>query len=312
VSRDTSTKTKEELFGVDLDVDTKELRNSLAPPGTSEDNAIAIMECMVDAVALPGKTSQVGEEDVGSHIHTALHELIASANQSAGREDMNKDLKWRNKDRQALRGVKDEAQLVESLRDVLEVKDRILRNCDSSQRTYLNNEPWDPLLIEAWSSSGFVSTISRRSVDFYVSLLQHLILISGAYGWAETQRLIDHHTKEWMLIRANCHARLPALCHIYVALRDGADAKWLSPALEAKKVTNLFIRMAALEASLQGGGGGGGGGGSNRTPVCDKCGTMLHGTHPCFATGTPSGCKKKGQAALRRLAAAGRELPDEE
>jgi hypothetical protein len=307
-SKDKSTKDKDELFGISLDVDTKDLRNKLAPPGLEDDRAGYLMECMVDAVSLPGKTNQSSEgDDLGSNIHTALAELISSTNLNGGREDMNRDLKWRNQSRQALKGVKDATQLKESLKDVLEIKDRTLRSLAAAQRKVLSAEPWSPLTLEAWSQGGFVTVISRNSIDYYISLLQHLVLTASNYGWEETQRLIDHHVKEWQLIRAQSHSRLMALCHIYVTLRDGAEANWLSPTLEAAKLTALFLEMAALKA---GGGVATGTSGSPRHPVCTRCGTMLHGTYPCFVQVTGAAAKKKGQYALRKLARDGAELAD--
>ncbi|MGL5936232.1 MAG: hypothetical protein ACRCZI_11500, partial [Cetobacterium sp.] len=62
-NRDRSTTDTEELFGINLDVDTKVLRQHLAPPGMADERAIPLMECMVDAVSLPGKISQSGESD---------------------------------------------------------------------------------------------------------------------------------------------------------------------------------------------------------------------------------------------------------
>jgi hypothetical protein len=263
---------------------------------------------MVDAVSLPGKTNQSGEgDDVSANIHAALSELVASSNQLVGREDMTRDLKWQNKDRQALKTIKTEAQLVESLRDVLDIRDRTLRNVTTRQKALLNQEPWNPLLIEAWSSGGFVYVISQRSIEHYVSFLQHLLLINGAYGWDEVQRLIDHHINKWALMRSNSTSRLQAICQIYALLRDGADAKWVSPSVEAKKLTSLFTRVMALEAG--GTRGAVGASGSPRFPICDRCGTILHGTNPCpFSLGSPASAKKKGQQMLRKLAADGAEL----
>ncbi|MGL5812168.1 MAG: hypothetical protein ACRCYW_02375 [Aeromonas sp.] len=319
-NRDRSTTDTEELFGINLDVDTKVLRQHLAPPGMADERAIPLMECMVDAVSLPGKISQSGEsDDLGANIHAALAELITTSNQNGGREDMNRDLKWRNQNRHALKSVRNESQLKEMARDVQEIRDRCLRNLIAKQKTILSVEPWDPYLIEAWSQSGYITVISRRSVDHYISLLNHLVITYTAYGWEETNRIIEFFVKEWGLIRSNSSSRLMAMCHIYVHLRDAADAKWIIPALEAQKVTALFVSLATLIGGGGGGGtGGGGGGGPNgasgapRQVVCGRCGTMLHGSHPCFVlNGSAAAAKKKGQALLRRLAGEGAEQAEQ-
>jgi hypothetical protein len=302
-NKDRSTKVEEEIFGINLDVDTKDLRQELVPPGTSEERAIHVMECLVDAVSLPGKTTQSGEgDDTAANIHTALAELVASNHHLGSQsEDIRKDLKWKNLNRQALRGVKSEAQLIESLKDVMEIRDRTLRNANARQKAILSKEPWNTLLIDAWSNNGYVSVLSRRSVDHYISLLQHLVLVAGVYGWEEALREIEFYTKEWALIRSQCTSRLMALCRIYVSLRDGADAKWLSPELEAEKVTALVQAVAKLKANgprnPSGGGSGGGGG------FCKKCGTILHGRLHCpWQHLSVSAAKRKGKEALKKLA----------
>lgn len=300
-NKDKSTKIKEEIFGISLDVDSQELRQHLAPPGMADERAIPLMECLVDAVSLPGKTNSSGEnDDAGSNLHSALVELVATTNQLRGQEDMSRDLKWKNQSRHALKGVKTESQLIESLKDVSELRDRTIRNLNARQRTILGKEAWNPLVIAAWSDNGFISVISRRSVDHYISLLQHLVLVSGSYGWEETQRQIDHYTKEWVLIRSQSASRLMALCHIYVALRDGHDALWLSPILEAEKVTALFLEVAQLKSGGTGGGRGAGG------TVCGHCHIGIHGSHPCtWGSSTPAEARKKGAALLRKLASNG-------
>ncbi|MGL5812172.1 MAG: hypothetical protein ACRCYW_02395, partial [Aeromonas sp.] len=151
-----------------MDTDTQDLRKQLAPPGTEDERAIPLMECLVDAVALPGKTNSSDEgEDLGSNIHTALAEIINTNNQLGGREDLARDLNWKNAHRHALKGVRNDAQLKELLADVVEIRDRTLRNLVSKQKILLGPEPWDPLLINAWSESGFVTVISRLSIDHY-------------------------------------------------------------------------------------------------------------------------------------------------
>jgi hypothetical protein len=183
----------------------------------------------------------------------------------------------------------------------MEIRDRTLRNANARQKTILSKEPWNTLLIDAWSNSGYISVISRRSVDHYISLLQHLVIMSKSFGWEETQREIDFYTKEWALIRSQCLTRLMALCRIYVSLRDGADAKWLAPELEAQRLAALYQTVKDLKTTgLRTPAGGGGGG----IGLCDKCGTVLHGRQNCpWQHMGASAAKRKGKEALKKLAA---------
>jgi hypothetical protein len=104
---------------------------------------------------------------------------------------------------------------------------------------------------------------------------------------------MDYYVKKMVLIRGNANSRLMALCRIYVLLRDGANVSWRAPKLEAEKLTDLYHKVETL-SSL--------GGGANLL-ICARCGTCLHGSHPCpFSDMNATTAKKSGRAAIRKLA----------
>jgi hypothetical protein len=138
---------------------------------------------------------------------------------------------------------------------------------------------------------------AMAGLDAYINLLLHLTTISTQLGWDHAKREIDFYCRKWELIRNNSAHRLIAMCRIYITLRDGAEAEWLSPKLEAEKMTTLMQKVAALEGNTRGGGPGVG--------FCDKCQTILHGSKNCPWNSLSNGkARAKGKDALKKLAGA--------
>lgn len=301
---DPSLKKEEEVFGIDLDCDTNELRKKLAPPGVSPQMARDLGETLLDAVSLPGRSGVATEtEDTASNIEASLAELAAIQRQEALQDDIRRDLKWNNASRNALRLVKNESDLRTMLEDVLQLQDRALKTVLTNQRTILLRLPWSKEAVEAWSFGGYISRISRLSVTHYISFLHHLVLVSMKNGWDLAKQEIDHYVKRFNLIRANSQARIVALCRVYVLLRDGAESSWRSNKLEAEKITYLYQQIQAAkdgapskekEKSVT----------SKRGEVCPRCGTTLHSvdvTCPWSHLGKAK-AQKEGRNALKALA----------
>jgi hypothetical protein len=59
--------------------------------------------------------------------------------------------------------------------DLHSLKDRTISTIIAWQKTILSQEePWDPLLCEAWSGGGYYAVISHKALEHYLSLLEHL------------------------------------------------------------------------------------------------------------------------------------------
>jgi hypothetical protein len=286
--KDKSTQDDEEIFGHSVDVDTKVLRQTFAPPGVSEQASQELAEGLVDAVSLPGKNHQSSEgDDTAANISASLAELTHITRQEKLAEVTRWDLKWSNASRNSIRSVKDAEEIQELLNDVSEVRDQTLQNLISYQRTILMKGAWEDNYIEAWSFGGYYSVLSRLSIDHYISLLQHLLKVANTMSWKMAQREIDYYSKTWARFRGNSSSRLVALCHIYMSLRDGAAAGWYNPKLERAKVSDIYQMMGT--------------GGPNS--ACNRCGTTLHGTQPCpWSHLKAKDSLKAGRQALAGLA----------
>ena len=265
------------------------------------------MECLLDAVSLPGKTSQrTDAEDDAANLQMQLEQLNRASRQELG-DTIRADLKWNNGSRNALRTVKTESDLTTMLHEVASLRERTLNNLHCLQRTILSKEAWSPLIIEAWSQGGFISILSRKAFDYYQSLLQHLVAVAGKYSWEMAKLEIDFHVRKWMFIRVNSSSRIIVMCRIYVYLRDGSAREWLSPKLEAEKVIQLHTQVRLLEQGGRGGGAVPSGG--SALGFCTRCGTILHGATECPWSGmNTTKAHKAGRAVLRKLASGGAAL----
>jgi len=301
--RDKSINKEDEVFGISLDTDTKDLRQQLSPPGIDQQVARDLGEAMLDAVSLPGKTAQSTEaDDMAANIQASLSELAAIQRQECLDDDIRRDLKWSNASRNALRGVRTESDLRELLKDVLSLQSGAIRNVITAQRTVLMRQPWSKEIVDAWSYGGYISCISRLSLSHYIDLLQHLVQVTMESSWLIAKKEIDYYVKRMVLIRNNSQSRLVALCRIYILLRDSAEASWRSNKLEAEKMVDLYQMMESFS-----------GGGAPRmkdelkvgtnSSVCSRCSTSLHGAAPCpWSHLGVTKAKKAGRDALKNLA----------
>jgi hypothetical protein len=282
----------------------------LAPPGVTPKVAQELAECLLDAVALPGKTGQTDSDDVVANLQVSLEELGRIARHEQLGDQQRRDLKWRQLSRNVLKTVKNSDDLRQTMLDVHSLKDRTISTIIAWQKTILSQEPWDPLLCEAWSGGGYYAVISRKALEHYLSLLEHLSELARSYDWSIVQQEIDYYVQKWVLVRNSTHHRITALCRIYAQLRDGAARKWITPKLEAKKLLKLYEDLKLVQTGSFGGGGGADNrSGSPSLSCCTHCGTILHGSHVCpWAALNQSKAKDKGRVALRALGSGNRAV----
>jgi hypothetical protein len=271
--------TEGEVYGINLEVSKRELTEKLAPPGVPAQMALELSECLIDAVALPGKTGPTTKGD--DAVTTMSLSLEAFSRMSRGEgttgDTIKKDVKWAHTNCNALGKVKTEDKLQQMLHHVQSLRDGFLLHLISSQQTILSAECWDGMTRDAWCNSGYITTISLKAVDLYLALLNHLLKAAGKYAWDLVQTEIAHYLHKWNLIRRNSHLRVLAMCRIYVPLRDGAAAKWLTLEIESEKLGILYKDMLELKRQ---------GGTVTREGVslflCPKCDTTLHGKDGCL------------------------------
>ena len=297
--KDKSTKNPDEIFEVPINVDGEELAVSFAPDSVSKEVAKTLSNTLLDVASLPGKTYLTDRDDVTGEIRDSLF-VVMSQQQSKG-DGPPPDLKWHQPSKNAVMACKDEEDLRELKRNVIDVQAQHLRRGKEQQRVLLLKNGFDDIMAHAWSNDGFYTTLNQRGVQYYVDFLDHVIQLCSTQGWEAARVVIEHYTKKWKVIRGNNDSRLVALCQIYVTLRDGHHAGWLHLKLTDKKVNALVVQLQGRQ------------GATTTTPPsatngtvgwCRKCETVLHGSKGCpWSDQSGADAKKAGKEVLRRLAA---------
>jgi hypothetical protein len=294
---DPSLKKEDEVWGVDVGAGERAMREKLCPPGLPTNIQRGMIDGMVDAVATPGGSMGGADEDLsGTEIlGQAMEELVY---QGRGGEDGGRkaELSWRHQKNTTLRKITTQEKLRKQIKILVKLREKIPKRIVKACKNGLIRAGWtDPLLIEAWSQGGFLMRIARDSMDYYLSLHQHLMgLASSEVPWSYVQVEIDHHVEELDLIRSSADSRIQAILSLYCYLRDGVSSNWHSSSLQYKRNLDAMIVGNGLPN-----------GGSTSPLLCTKCQTSLHsgGKGNCpWRTLSDSAAKKKGSAVLSNWA----------
>ena len=302
---DPSAKKSDEVFGLDLGSEL-DLRAALLPPNLPDGVSRGLANAMVDVIAIPGGfAGGVGtDESEGNEmalLGEAVEELVSQGrNQAEGASKA--DLHWRSGKRTSLRQVKNLDSLRKRIKVLLKLRDKVIKHTIIAVRNACKRGGWqDEERIEAWAHGGFITRITRDSMDYYLSLHQHLmgLLIAGA-PWDYVKMEQDHHVEELDLIRTTQDSRIQALCCLYAYLRDGQNKNWHSDELQYKRNMDIFGRNN--EGGISGDDLSTLGSSSNH---CLKCGTSIHtgGKANCpWNTMSDTQARKNANKYIRQIA----------
>jgi hypothetical protein len=276
---DESLKKEDAAFGFDFGSEFEVVKNS-SPPGLSHTYGRAMTNAVTDVVALPGGFKGGGDHEGGSDLammSMALEELVHQGRSvEGGGDSMKSDLQWRMEKRTALRTITSTVKLTKRLKDLLKIRDRVLKNMMRATTNVLKKAGWnDPEAIVAWASGGYLTKLVRDSMDAWIALHQHFLGLATTENvpWSYVQVEIDHHVEELDIIRHTQDSRIQALFAIYAYLRDGHSSSWHSTSLQYKRNTEIYTRVAdadeyckpLVEGAY-----------SKSFPGCIHCGTLLH------------------------------------
>jgi hypothetical protein len=306
---DPSAKKDDEVFGIDIGSEIG-LREKLCPPGLTREQAKAMADGLADVVSLPGGFTS-GSEDGGGEMERMSSALAELVRQGRTETDCTtkSDLNWKSDGRTALKTIKSLALLMKRCKVLSAARDRVVKNTIRHAQNILERAGWDdPALIEAWATNGFTARLVRSSLDSWIALHQHLLVLTltDNMPWGYVQVEIDHHVEELQIIRTTHDSRLQALCGIYAYLRDGHASSWHSTALQYKRNTQVFAQVGrGDDANLSDLAGDFTG--------CSHCATSLHQGDKLscpWKNVSKTMARKKGGNALRLLAEGGSSTPE--
>jgi viroplasmin and RNaseH domain-containing protein len=294
---DPSLKKEDEVWGIDVGAGERAVRDKLCPPGLPTNIQKGMVDSMVDAVATPGGSIGGTDEDLSGTaiLGQAMEELVY---QGRGGEDGGRkaELSWRQLKNTTLRRITDQEKLRKQIKTLVKLREKIPKRIVKACKNGLVRAGWvDPLLIEAWSQGGYLMRIGRDSMDYYLSLHQHLMgLASSEVPWSYVQVEIDHHVEELDLIRSSADSRFQCILCMYCYLRDGVSSNWHSSSLQYKRNLDAMVICSAGPV------------GRDAVPLlCTKCQTGLHtgGRANCpWKVLSDIGARKKGMTVLTNWA----------
>jgi hypothetical protein len=161
IGPDPSTKKEDELFDFEYGSEV-EVRTRMCPPGLGPDHAKSLANAVVDVMALPGGFTGGNEEKEGSDMammSAALAELVQQGRSST--ENATKsELHWRSDKRIGLRYIKDLNTLIKRLKDLLKLRDRVLKNMIKATVNVLKRAGWTDMdAINAWGVGGYFTKL---------------------------------------------------------------------------------------------------------------------------------------------------------
>ena len=294
--RDKSTGNEKELFGISLEQDSQGLRDALAPPEVDAKDRKELGNRMIDALSLPGKhhVSDPYDETMAQFGESMMSLAVVARQENLG-ENQRHDFKWHHASQTVFKTVKNEEDLADMIHDVRTLEESQLLMVETAQMTLLRRYLMPESIMEAWCQRGYITTISRLSLTYYLGLLEYFRKIARIYTWEQVKVEIDYHYKKISLLRT-ADSRLMALCLIYCYLRDGAKAGWITLKLEHAKQNNIIKTIQELSGNGKGKNGG--------QSHCTRCGTALHSREAGCPWASLSNTKAQaaGKNALRNLA----------
>jgi hypothetical protein len=173
---------------------------------------------MVDVIALPNGFHGGGDSGVVSNETQLLGEAMAElVNQNRGLMEVGRaDLHWRGERKTALRTVRSLGDLRKRLKVLLKLRGKIYQRMLRNARNTCKRSGWvDTHRIEACATTGYLTKIVMETLNWYISLHQHLLEM-GSESWAFAITEKEYHVEEMEVIRNTSDSRLQCMCSLYV------------------------------------------------------------------------------------------------
>ena len=265
---DQSTKVEDEMFGLNVNVGERELRDNLTPPFLTTEQKVGLVQNAVDVTALPGmfSGSSGGDQTMTeewSHLSQAMEELV-NQGREAGENGGRSDLSWRSNKRISLNEIKNTKDLRKRAQVLMKLMPKIQNRMNKlTSVTCTKAGMTDKNLIQAWANQGYLPVMIMQTYNCYLNLHQHLLLGAEANGWEYARIEKEHYVDELRLIRQTADSRLQCICLTYIMLRDGSSQNWFCSSIQQERNQTFFNPTRNVNA------------------VCPKCNTsIIHGSDP--------------------------------
>jgi hypothetical protein len=300
---DPSTGSKSQFFGHTIGTE-EEMRAAMTPQGLNTQDARTLAETTLDAVSLPGKTdiSKI-ETNTDMEVMAEAMRMISEAATGVvkgGDSGIARNSGWQSARKVSLKRVTSEEDLQDNCDTLQEQLMTVLGNVRLAQMSVLSKYHWGGAMTDVLSYTNLYARIGQDTLEAYIGLHQHLLMICRNSGWEYAKIAIEYYVKKLVGARTNAMSRLQALVDTYIFLRDSKNQGYNSSKLQEVRNVEVNRKLAQVELACK----------IITSSKCSKCGGSIR-VHPegrkhCpFKSMSDSHAKKQAAIIEKALTAGG-------
>jgi hypothetical protein len=295
---DPSAGNAKELFRMTM-AGEEQMVEKLSPPGLDRRTMQELANATLDAIQLPGTSTNEDPMDGTGELVGALREMTEDRRYDWTEDRPQKDTLWRTSGRTSLLSIKTAEGLQERVSEFAGIPEEVHETQVHRFRSIFAKLHWSEEMIQAWSATNWFLRIGKDTLDHYLALHLHLFTLSNTEGWTYAQEALKHYGSKLVQFRRTNTSRLVCLLKIYIFLRDARKNDFYSAKLQEKRNHTIMAKISSLET-----GGGSSSMGSARAAACKKCGLEPHpgGTKKCwFRSLSDAEAKKRASQLMAKL-----------
>jgi hypothetical protein len=279
------------------------------PPGLTLERQVQLGDQTLDAVGLPGTSSQGSDEFDLARLSDALV-MMATGRGSATNSLLQGavDTAFKKDSRTTLGSIKNLRDLEHRMQALTSNQHKVMEHVETNLKIVLMGGGYTAVDAALLAHDSPFLRISSDSQSAYLGLHMHLLGVGLQSGWEHLKTELQYHVRKLKEIRALHQTRLQVVAHNYCYLRDLQSHKWQTFGIQDLRIREIQMNLAGLgplnPSPPQGGGNPLAMPG--RVHFCNHCKTSLHPGNKgsCFWKGLSAGAaKKEGANAARRLGA---------
>jgi hypothetical protein len=283
IAPDPSIGKPKEFFGMTFE-DEPSMRLAMSPQGIDKKTQKVLADATLDAIQLPGRSSEAEAEGATESFAAAISELAEDRRGEWRQDDgPRRDVQWQSNSRTSLKSITSYDILLERHSELQGLKTSVQANQALKFRSILAGLHWSAKAIKQHSLCNWFHRLGSDTHELYSALHLHLINLHLKHGWDYIEVAIKHHSKGLTNVRAHAPGRLTCMVRLYIYLRDAHHQSFYSEKLQEKRNLEVMEKISALE--VQGGGGG--------NKVCAKCGMSCKNKDACPFKGFSDADAKK-------------------
>ena len=276
----------------------KEMLAAMTPPGLTTMDSKTLAETTFDAVSLPGKIdiSKVETNTDMEVMADAIKTISEAATGVAkgGDSGISRNSGWRSPRQVSLKSIMSEDDLQRNYDTLVEQQATVLDNVRMAQSAVFGKYHWGPAMTDVLTHVNLYARIGQDTLEHYIGLHQHLLMISRNSGWDYAKIALEYHVKKLVGDRVIAMSRLQALVSTYVFLRDSKAQGYNSNKLQEVRNVELNRKLAQVELVCM----------IANSPKCPKCGGSIR-VHPegrknCIFSGMSDSQARKKAATIKK------------